>query len=122
MGTRGYRGYRHRRRFIYWYNHFDSYPSGLGLDILRGIPGPTATPEQFQEWLAKIREEMDRLCEEHPHDTEMSFKSANFSNDHPRNDLFIEWTYIVDLRTSGYWNLLSVRPSVRQLRAAKQLS
>jgi hypothetical protein len=99
MDTRGYRGYLHKRRFIYWYNHFDSNPEGLGLKILGEIPGPDATPEQFQEWLAKIRGDLDRLCEEHPHNTEPSSKSTNFSSDHPEIDIIIEWTYIIDLQS-----------------------
>jgi len=38
MGTRGYIVWRCRGRYYVLYNHFDSYPSGLGETLLAQIP------------------------------------------------------------------------------------
>lgn len=38
MGTRGLRIIRHRGRYYVYYNHFDSYPEGLGQVIVDAIP------------------------------------------------------------------------------------
>ena len=38
MGTRGYRVYRYRGRYYAVYNHWDSYPSGLGNELVETIP------------------------------------------------------------------------------------
>lgn len=37
MGTRGFYGFRYKGRYILFYNHWDSYYSGLGNDILKEL-------------------------------------------------------------------------------------
>lgn len=37
MGTRGYIGIRYKGKSYYFYNHWDSYPDGLGAAIVREI-------------------------------------------------------------------------------------
>lgn len=37
MGTRGLYGFYYRGRFYLVYNHYDSYPTGLGADLAREI-------------------------------------------------------------------------------------
>lgn len=45
MGTRGYIVYRVRGRYYVYYNHLDSYPTGLGRGLVAGIPDD---PEKFE--------------------------------------------------------------------------
>ena len=37
MGTRGCVAFQHEGEIVGWYNHFDSYPDGLGADVLDKI-------------------------------------------------------------------------------------
>lgn len=53
MGTRGYRVIKFRGRNWIFYNHFDSYPEGLGQWLVDSIP---ADPEQYQKWLQSQRD------------------------------------------------------------------
>ena len=53
MGTRGYRIIRFRGRYWIFYNHWDSYPEGLGEWLVDSIP---ADPEQYQKWLQSQRD------------------------------------------------------------------
>ena len=52
MGTRGLRVFRFRKRYYVFYNHYDSYPEGLGKQIVADIP---ADPAKFQAWLTSQR-------------------------------------------------------------------
>lgn len=45
MGTRGLRIVRFRGRYFVYYNNYDSYPKGLGRQLVGGIP---ADPEQYK--------------------------------------------------------------------------
>jgi len=49
MGTRGSFGFRHNEQDVLAYNHFDSYPDGLGLDVL-------AFAVKYANQLPKLRE------------------------------------------------------------------
>ena len=53
MGTRGLRVYRLKKRYYVLYNHWDSYPDGLGKTIVAEIP---STPSDYQAWLSKQRQ------------------------------------------------------------------
>jgi hypothetical protein len=44
MGTRGLKIVRFRGRYFTYYNHYDSYPEGLGQALVDQIP---ADPEQY---------------------------------------------------------------------------
>ncbi|CAL1699471.1 unnamed protein product [Somion occarium] len=96
MGTRGYRVYRHKGKYFISYNHFDSYPEGLGVQLLQEIP---TDPEEFELWVQHHRQMLDQELE--------AFLSAGGERDAynsdlriedeaPRNDLFIEWIYEMD--------------------------
>ena len=58
MSTRGYKVYRYKGRYYVYYNHYDSYPSVFGLEVLHGIPR-NVSKEEFEEWLRKTREYVD---------------------------------------------------------------
>ena len=93
MGTRGYKVYRHKGRYYVHYNHYDSYPSCYGLQVLREIP--RNSKEEFEEWLKKTREEGDAQRDS----KELNDPDAidYVSDEQPVNDIFIEWIYEIDL-------------------------
>ncbi|RJE21323.1 hypothetical protein PHISCL_06340 [Aspergillus sclerotialis] len=121
MGTRGLVFIRCRGRYFIYYNHWDSYPDGLGEAIVSKIP---TDPEKYCEWLESMRKTYSRLCqqfEEHHLPVDVTklqdgdamspaeqhakcFLALDDRLEYPpiqtllqRNDLFIEWTYTIDL-------------------------
>ena len=95
MGTRGYKVYRHKGRYYVYYNHFDSYPSIFGLQVLHEIPRDVSK-EEFEEWVRTTREyvyaQRDSRMLNDPDD------SSNYvSDEQPENNIFIEWIYEIDL-------------------------
>ncbi|KDQ65034.1 hypothetical protein JAAARDRAFT_28696 [Jaapia argillacea MUCL 33604] len=87
MGTRGYKVYRHRGYYFVYYNHNDSYPRVLGLDMLSTIP---RDPKRFQRWVTRMRERLDGILESsEEHDVAIQ-------QEQPQNDLLIEWIYEID--------------------------
>ncbi|KIY52458.1 hypothetical protein FISHEDRAFT_69877 [Fistulina hepatica ATCC 64428] len=112
MGTRGYRVYRWKRWYFVQYNHWDSYPSGvcvlpmggLGVDVQAEIPRDR---DDYIKWLErmKVRLETEFKAEfggnADMDDTEFmptsSHANKGITREQPRNDLFIEWIYEIDL-------------------------
>ncbi|KAL0956643.1 hypothetical protein HGRIS_002776 [Hohenbuehelia grisea] len=92
MGTRGYKVYRYKGRYIVHYNHFDSYPSGLGLNLLDQIPRDL---EAYERWVEGLRKEIEAY--EEPEDNDYGPEYAKVHHDQPMNNLFIEWVYEIDL-------------------------
>ncbi|KAL0064819.1 hypothetical protein AAF712_008216 [Marasmius tenuissimus] len=96
MGTRGLIVYRYKRVPRIIYNHWDSYPEGLGLQLLREIPKPSdgeGWQSRFNEWLAENR----RMVEESI--AKMSPEALEESKDQePSSCVFgVEWIYEMDL-------------------------
>lgn len=54
MGTRGFVGFVVDGVEKISYNHFDSYPGGVGLDVLEWLRGVVAESEPTQRTLAKV--------------------------------------------------------------------
>lgn len=123
MGTRGYRVFRFRGRYYRFYNSSDSFPEGLGAEIVSEIP---IHPEAYQRWLAERREEALKwhvhlqrvLCRNRAHyegnrdlDERASESDDSQVNEFPWdvatdsfpdfepafNDLWISWIYTIDL-------------------------
>ena len=119
MGTRGYKIIRFRGRYWIFYNHWDSYPEGLGQWLVDSIP---ADPEQYQKWLQSQRDafakkdallhqiltvqhdDMRKLLSDEPHKPVFyaAFDEKLQANAPPHytsafNDLYIEWVYTIDL-------------------------
>ncbi|KAL8911488.1 MAG: hypothetical protein Q9171_003349 [Xanthocarpia ochracea] len=106
MGTRGYKAWRLRKRYYFQYNHWDSYPEGLGKDIAKTIP---TDPEEYAAWLEAQRKmvtEWEAMWMKYltlKHDGEQSAELPKFMWDYqpsflaPLNDVYIEWVYIIDL-------------------------
>ncbi|KAG1729435.1 hypothetical protein EDB19DRAFT_1856725 [Suillus lakei] len=87
MGTRGYYVYRYRNIYFAYYNHCDSYPDVLGVDMVQSMRSPRA--------ITKKREELKRILDQRKD----SRKSDGFtiSSRRPQNNLMIEWIYEIDL-------------------------
>ena len=94
MGTRGFRVYRYKGRYFVYYSHRDSYPSVLGLSVLREIPRGVSK-EDFEEWVKLIREDLDaqyEILKSYPEGD-----AEYVTEKQPKNDPFIEWIYEIDL-------------------------
>ncbi|KAI0809631.1 hypothetical protein GGR55DRAFT_158454 [Xylaria sp. FL0064] len=109
MGTRGYYVYKWQGRYYVYYNHWDSYPAGLGRKLVGQIP---TDPTQYQAWLQQKRAfyselakklfavswnefEKDLDLEEEDGLPDLNEQFPNYLC--PRGDLFIEWVYVFDL-------------------------
>ncbi|KAI1305420.1 hypothetical protein F5Y03DRAFT_355827 [Xylaria venustula] len=111
MGTRGNIVYKWRGRYYIYYNHYDSYPSGLGKRLVIDVP---SNPDQYQQWLQCQRDTYSDLAKKlEAVFTVVSMNNSAGDNNHdepedhglqkwpdffpPDNDLFIEWIYVIDL-------------------------
>ena len=92
MGTRGYKVYRYNGRYFIYYNHWDSYPDGYGVDVLREIPR-NVSKEMFEKWVKAIQEDLDSQYEK----MKNSQDSDYVTDEQPVNDALIEWIYEIDL-------------------------
>ena len=55
MGTRGYYVFRYKNKWYVFYNHFDSYPSGLGNAIVHELR--SINLEKLKEYIENIKDE-----------------------------------------------------------------
>ena len=106
MGTRGYKAWRFRKRYYFLYNHWDSYPQGLGEDIVATIPGDA---KGYQTWLEEQRKlaagweaEWNDYLTVNPDEGVKQIATEMLAENHPTwyaplNDLWTEWVYVVDL-------------------------
>lgn len=91
MGTRGYKVYRYKGRYFVYYNHCDSYPDCLGVEILRQIPR-NVSKEQFERWVRAIQENLDARYER----MKDSCSNGYATDKQTVNTVFIEWIYEID--------------------------
>jgi hypothetical protein len=54
MGTRGLFGFQYKGKRYFFYNHYDSYPSGLGNQLLKEIKKAIASGA-FEAWLPLLQ-------------------------------------------------------------------
>ncbi|OTA90719.1 hypothetical protein M434DRAFT_397809 [Hypoxylon sp. CO27-5] len=111
MGTRGLYVYVWRRKHYVYYNHWDSYPSGLGKILVSMIP---SDPDKYKEWLAKQRSTYSEISEKLEHVFMVSLNTLRENRSiaaagveklhtlpsYQRPDLddwWIEWIYKLDL-------------------------
>ncbi|KAJ7641314.1 hypothetical protein FB45DRAFT_1053855 [Roridomyces roridus] len=97
MGTRGLWYYRHKGWYHIQYNHWDSYPEGLGVEIYERIP---RSPEEYQEWIEDLRQFLDdnlRYARAHNELDNTSPDKLQYSTEEPENDWSIGWVYGINL-------------------------
>jgi hypothetical protein len=95
MGTRGHYVYRYRNIYFVYYSNSDSYPEGLGIQMLHSMRQPNAITKErqrFGEILDKILV-LDDVRRARPNE------GVDFiaQKQRPQNDVWIEWTYEIDL-------------------------
>ncbi|KDQ19330.1 hypothetical protein BOTBODRAFT_184381 [Botryobasidium botryosum FD-172 SS1] len=99
MGTPGLKVYRHRARYFIHHNQYDSYPEEFGINILSEIP----LDDEFEEWLAFMREQLDRELElweasGHLCEKDQAGLCSWIMEDQPKCwDWGAEWVYELDL-------------------------
>lgn len=88
MGTSGYRVTRYRNMYFIKYNHIDSYPEDLGVEMLDSMRHPN--------WFESTRQQLGKILDK---SDGRSVEDGGYSlaKHPPQNDLFIEWIYEVDL-------------------------
>lgn len=109
MGTRGLYGVVVNGEVKASYNHFDSYPNGLGRDIVKFVKGIENVSDVFEqaqnltlvnesdtapsgaEWYAELRDAQGNLAE----NLRLGFMTDGVQFGY--NSLFCEWGYLVDL-------------------------
>ena len=98
MSTRGFVGYKKNKRIKGWYNHFDSYPTGLGEEVFEKCV--LHNVEELKSFFDRIEFVKDEGYENHKSIFEMDWSfdrpvmedGGNFYKD----GLFCEWSYIFD--------------------------
>ncbi|KAF9262097.1 hypothetical protein L218DRAFT_960719 [Marasmius fiardii PR-910] len=112
MGTRGLIVYRYKRVKCAKFNRSDSYPEGLGVELLNKIPKPSdgeGWQVRFQEWLEEHRAMMEKFIADATKDmSPEELEAANViecdghelyfnCKSEPLNDMWIEWMWEMDL-------------------------
>ena len=107
MGTRGLKVYRHKGRYFVYYNRWDSYPSGLGRNILCEIPRGDrgVLKDIFDAWVWLIRKALDAQYEKVKNNSETNREYV--TDEQPKTHLFIEWIYKIDWTISSSTSTLS---------------
>lgn len=106
MGTRGFVGYMDEKAKIRgWYNHFDSYPEGLGSQVVAKLAGMNThqIKEFFTMKLSLVKDEeayqnhKDILDRDWTEDTKFIIQDGK---DFYKDGLFCEYSYIYDIKTN----------------------
>ena len=79
MGTRGLFGFYYKGKYYVVYNQFDSYPSGLGVDIVEQIKCAMETGV-FLQWPTKL-ENIKVINPDSPHPTAEDIKNLTIYTD-----------------------------------------
>ena len=111
MGTRGAFGWRLGGKDYVTYNHFDSYPEGLGFDMLAHVRDAPSLGS-LAEAVARLEVKQIKEVENNPSPEDWYWLLREFqgqpdklldvgfivdSYEFPHDSLFCEWAYIVNL-------------------------
>lgn len=104
MGTRGFYVYKYAHTYYVFYNHWDSYLSGLGQEIIKQFRQLTSYD------IEKLKQNLRSIHWSHSKNTGNNFTNIvdapanpqtycliDITMTEPSNDLFIEFIYIIDL-------------------------
>lgn len=81
MGTRGLYGFRKNEQDKTSYNHFDSYPEGLGADVLKFIQNHSiAEMNKFYDRIIMVNEDATPTDEQKENCRKNGFVNLNVSN------------------------------------------
>ena len=86
MGTRGYIVIKFQNKYYRIYNHWDSYPEGLGVNVVNAVK--TRKIEKTKEYVDYIIDKF--LTNQDNLDITEDVRDIV-------NDVFIEWVYIIDI-------------------------
>jgi hypothetical protein len=107
MGTRGYYVFCFNGVYYVYYNQFDSYPSGLGLQIVEELS--EINNIVIDNWKIQLKK-----IQTNPNPNRLSFEGLskainNYSQydvqvmkTKPEQDLWIEWIYTIDLDNNTF--------------------
>ncbi len=99
MSTRGFVGYKQNKRIRGWYNHYDSYPTGLGEQVFEKCL--IHHVEELKSFFNRI----EFVKEESAYDAHKQVFDMDWAFDRPvledagkfyKDALFCEWSYIFD--------------------------
>ena len=96
MGTRGFVGFRYQGVTKAQYNHFDSYPEELGMQVLRDLQKAELTLDRLREIFAGI----EPVKEDGVPSKELQQRYQGFTNTHVSNQTPEDW-YCLLRETQG---------------------
>jgi hypothetical protein len=107
MGTRGYYVFLFNGVYYVYYNHFDSYPSGLGLQIVEELSKiNNIVIDHWKTQLIQIEPNSNPKCLLFEGLSNAINNSARYDvqvmKTEPEQDLFIEWIYTIDLDNNTF--------------------
>jgi hypothetical protein len=107
MGTRGYYVFLFNGVYYVFYNHCDSYPYGLGLNIVEELSRiNNAVIDDWKTQLVKIETSSNPQCLFFEGLSNAINNSSRYDVQvvkmEPKQDLFIEWIYIIDLDNNTF--------------------
>ena len=80
-----------------YYNHYDSYPEGLGVQVASEVPDSKSENEAFRLWVEKRRKALQCLLDQRQSgDRDDMDEDPTIQREIPTKDLFIEWIYTID--------------------------
>ncbi len=99
MSTRGFVGYKQNKRIKGWYNHYDSYPTGLGEMVFeKCLIHHVEELKSFFNRIEFVKEESAYDAHKQVFDMDWGFDRAVLQDGGKfyKDALFCEWSYLFD--------------------------
>jgi hypothetical protein len=99
MSTRGFVGYKKNKKIKGWYNHFDSYPTGLGEEVFeKCLIHNVEELKSFFDRIEFVKDEGAYQAHKGIFEMDWQFDRPVMQDggDFYKNGLFCEWGYIFD--------------------------
>lgn len=104
MGTRGFVGFVSDEKETITYNHWDSYPSGLGLTVLRFVKRLAEDGEFLEAYRVKARD-IQHVTDDVPPTRDQVVELIKFANLNVSTQSAAEW-YVLLRETHGHPRLI----------------